>query len=73
MYLSLSILSRLYFQFTTSQGGRQGNIAGRSLTNAFQFTTSQGGRRGDCVEYCHSANLSIHDLTRRSTMLHLRH
>ena len=33
----------------------------------FQFTTSQGGRQYSNSECSFSADLSIHDLTRRST------
>ena len=57
----------IFFQFTTSRGGRHTvfRIHGRALN--FQFTTSRGGRR-----YMYFINhlfpvLSIHDLTRRST------
>ena len=35
---------------------------------AFQFTTSQGGRRFDMYNAHFNQNLSIHDLTRRSTL-----
>ena len=34
----------------------------------FQFTTSQGGRRRCDMEQCCGTCLSIHDLTRRSTI-----
>ena len=56
------------FQFTTSQGGRLGISSISSITISFQFTTSQGGRPGgrgadDCWHV-----ISIHDLTRRSTL-----
>ena len=33
----------------------------------FQFTTSQGGRLGELQDAADAANISIHDLTRRST------
>ena len=38
----------LYFQFTTSQGGRQKADVEFLVRNAFQFTTSQGGRQVPC-------------------------
>ena len=35
--------------------------------SVFQFTTSQGGRRYRYIKFHFDSNLSIHDLTRRST------
>ena len=78
----------IFFQFTTSQGGRLHWRSLHSCVKIFQFTTSQGGRQN--ILYCvpcrttfnsrphkevdvmivplsHSLELSIHDLTRRST------
>ena len=57
----------LYFQFTTSQGGRQARNMRYKKPIVFQFTTSQGGRRGRRHPNNHDRDLSIHDLTRRST------
>ena len=56
------------FQFTTSHGGRRDLLNGGINAGVFQFTTSHGGRRR--VGYCFSrvSALSIHDLTRRSTL-----
>ena len=56
------------FQFTTSQGGRRLNDVICHGNNIFQFTTSQGGRR-DHPDGRKEPDLSIHDLTRRSTIL----
>ena len=57
------------FQFTTSQGGRRAVLPTRVLGDHFQFTTSQGGRQAGCIHPLLPACLSIHDLTRRSTVL----
>ena len=40
---------------------------GSSVPNIFQFTTSQGGRRREDELFIPAHDLSIHDLTRRST------
>ena len=56
------------FQFTTSQGGRRLNRTENETYSVFQFTTSQGGRRLDPGQFFKPVKLSIHDLTRRSTM-----
>ena len=59
----------LSFQFTTSRGGRP--LPGWNLTLelVFQFTTSRGGRLRLLQLTDLTDNLSIHDLTRRSTLL----
>ena len=69
------------FQFTTSQGGRLCTrrvlrLLRRPFNSRsrycppfwhFQFTTSQGGRHSIFPKRSPPSNLSIHDLTRRST------
>ena len=55
------------FQFTTSQGGRPLYRAMQINEEVFQFTTSQGGRRVWAERQFEDQDLSIHDLTRRST------
>ena len=55
------------FQFTTSHGGRRIARVFKFSISIFQFTTSHGGRQ-DRKHICLVPhNLSIHDLTRRST------
>ena len=61
------IYGRGFFQFTTSQGGRQTLWMTHTADLLFQFTTSQGGRRILLMPRRSGINLSIHDLTRRST------
>ena len=62
-----NLQSFLTFQFTTSRGGRL-SCSGISLCNPlFQFTTSRGGRLFPVQLFYGLAELSIHDLTRRST------
>ncbi len=56
------------FQSTTSQGGRPGFGSDDAGSSAFQFTTSQGGRQSSGAMSFWTSNLSIHDLTRRSTL-----
>ena len=56
------------FQFTTSRGGRQYYGSGGSCQEFFQFTTSRGGRLKRGVGKPAFYHLSIHDLTRRSTL-----
>ena len=58
----------VFFQFTTSQGGRLIPVFQKLFNRIFQFTTSQGGRLSFSGIYLHSILLSIHDLTRRSTI-----
>ena len=55
------------FQFTTSQGGRLNLKCRWHSVKIFQFTTSQGGRPVIYKSFGSNNNLSIHDLTRRST------
>ena len=57
------------FQFTTSQGGRRHSDTRSAPHDHFQFTTSQGGRPGVRACTVDTRDLSIHDLTRRSTAL----
>ena len=57
------------FQFTTSQGGRLDLVCCREIRETFQFTTSQGGRRQLSATAFVHVGLSIHDLTRRSTVI----
>ena len=56
------------FQFTTSQGGRLAGVPFSAVAFSFQFTTSQGGRRTRAKNKTRLTVLSIHDLTRRSTI-----
>ena len=58
---------RLFFQFTTSQGGRRSAPHLLPISFVFQFTTSQGGRPCVLSASVLPLDLSIHDLTRRST------
>src|SRR5699024_8315985 len=62
----------LIFQFTTSRGGRLFPSRKCRFADTFQFTTSRGGRliRYACLRFC--LVLSIHDLTRRSTLFKSR-
>ena len=60
------------FQFTTSQGGRLRFLIQKKCKEDFQFTTSQGGRHGLKPSGNQYLGLSIHDLTRRSTIFRLR-
>ena len=57
------------FQFTTSQGGRPPQFCQLMGLYPFQFTTSQGGRHVHVIRAPLCIDLSIHDLTRRSTHL----
>ena len=43
---NLNNFIEVFFQFTTSQGGRLVYCGVRDVIAVFQFTTSQGGRRG---------------------------
>ena len=61
--------TRRDFQFTTSQGGRHYLKMPTVADIVFQFTTSQGGRRRSIEGSRKSKYLSIHDLSRRSTIL----
>ena len=60
--------SSCIFQFTTSQGGRLYCVRGTRTRLFFQFTTSQGGRPMMRQHIWIWHILSIHDLTRRSTL-----
>ena len=55
------------FQFTTSHGGRPALGIKSPSREAFQFTTSHGGRPRSLRYIQPYTQLSIHDLTRRST------
>ena len=57
------------FQFTTSHGGRRNCASKQPNTKTFQFTTSHGGRRDTIAHNLMNIYLSIHDLTRRSTLI----
>ena len=61
-----------FFQFTTSQGGRQRRDKHDKRYDGFQFTTSQGGRQNLLNSIEDNKYLSIHDLTRRSTYFRKR-
>ena len=63
----IRIVKECAFQFTTSQGGRLWSLHVSSSLQIFQFTTSQGGRLKRLYECNDGRNISIHDLTRRST------
>ena len=63
-----NIQNQHIFQFTTSQGGRQRSIWKFYRMVIFQFTTSQGGRQYGGFRPVLKLDLSIHDLTRRSTI-----
>ena len=63
-----SDLVEVHFQFTTSQGGRRILKSDENIYESFQFTTSQGGRPYLKLFFVYSIILSIHDLTRRSTL-----
>ena len=56
------------FQFTTSQGGRRLEECIYLVLQQFQFTTSQGGRLLPLAHMFLIFFISIHDLTRRSTL-----
>ena len=62
-----NIQNQHIFQFTTSHGGRQRSIWKFYRMVIFQFTTSQGGRQYGGFRPVLKLDLSIHDLTRRST------
>ena len=55
------------FQFTTSRGGRQSHGGLGLLIKAFQFTNSRGGRPELWRSVWTCYQLSIHDLSGRST------
>ena len=57
------------FQFTTSHGGRPSTRPIRDGLDNFQFTTSHGGRQEQTLKAPITSDLSIHDLTRRSTII----
>ena len=59
---------QIFFQFTTSQGGRPSFQIATGQPTIFQFTTSQGGRHVTLFNSSIYTTLSIHDLTRRSTI-----
>ena len=65
--MSPSLMYLSFFQFTTSHGGRHDLTIEQIDTVFFQFTTSHGGRQYLCKYTRLYLNLSIHDLTRRST------
>ena len=68
MVMTLHEFWQRTFQFTTSQGGRHNNLLLLPCSIIFQFTTSQGGRRAEIPDNALAIPLSIHDLTRRSTI-----
>ena len=66
--MSGTLENPLLFQFTTSQGGRLSRQTSNLADAIFQFTTSQGGRPLFSIFSAILCDLSIHDLTRRSTI-----
>ena len=66
--LSRCCLFRSPFQFTTSHGGRLIRKIIKTILTLFQFTTSHGGRPEFDLYGVFVFGLSIHDLTRRSTL-----
>ncbi len=68
----ITVMDRYYadiFQFTTSRGGRLVPPSVPGAVLIFQFTTSRGGRQPYTYYVMNPYNLSIHDLTRRSTSM----
>ena len=80
LYLSIHDLTRRSTRHSSTPAGRPGPFNSRphkevdiaacccmGVYVVFQFTTSQGGRHRNFCDALHTLNLSIHDLTRRST------
>ena len=58
----------VFFQFTTSQGGRQHLSSSQRLFLSFNSRPHKEVDPGRTISFVHSLALSIHDLTRRSTV-----
>ena len=63
----IAILKKKTFQFTTSRRGRRNLTREEVAKEFFQFTTSRRGRHCGRTDPYREEDLSIHDLTKRST------